>query len=77
MSDDIYKLRQEELVRLFHDDKVCPKCLGCGLIANDDEGSSWLEWLAIPPPSNLMVQIGAVKPIRCPECAGTGGKLLT
>ena len=50
----------------------CPKCEGCGKIANDDEGTPWKHWLDIPLGSSMAVLVGLVKPIDCPECLGEG-----
>ena len=52
--------------------KECPRCLGCGRIADSEEGEPWEMWEALPPGSNLAVRLGLVKPITCPECDGTG-----
>lgn len=56
-----------------HKDKtLCDQCLGCGKIANSDDGESWLYWLNLEPPANLAVTIGLVKPLPCPTCGGAG-----
>ena len=50
----------------------CAKCAGCGKIANDDDGTAWVHWLALPLESSMAVLAGIVRPIPCPECGGTG-----
>lgn len=50
----------------------CEKCWGTGLLANDDDQSAWWQWAQLPPPSNLAVVIGLVKPVACHVCGGTG-----
>ncbi len=50
----------------------CPACNGCGKIANDDDGTPWMYWEELAPPSNLAVTMGIVKPITCTRCAGRG-----
>lgn len=50
----------------------CGKCAGCGQIANDDDGTPWKYWAELPPPSNLAVTLGLVRPQTCPACNGTG-----
>lgn len=54
------------------DPKRCPRCQGCGKIANDDDGSPWTAWENLPPGSAAAVKMGIVKPIQCPECGGVG-----
>jgi len=51
---------------------VCKACDGCGEIADTEEGEAWWAWKTLPPVSQFAVTIGAVKPIPCPECKGTG-----
>lgn len=46
----------------------CNRCAGCGQIANDEEGTPWKYWEEIPPPSNIAVTLGIVRPIPCPDC---------
>jgi hypothetical protein len=53
------------------DDK-CPRCAGCGKIANTEDGQAWTHWLALPLASSLAVAWGIVKPIACPVCSGSG-----
>lgn len=52
--------------------KTCPRCLGCGRIANTPEGEPWSQWEHLPPGSNLAVATGLVAPIACPTCWGRG-----
>ncbi len=47
----------------------CPKCEGCGQIANSDDGEPWSFWERLPEASNLAVRLGIVRPIPCPLCA--------
>jgi hypothetical protein len=50
----------------------CERCYGDGRIADDDDGTAWAVWQALPAQSNLAMTLGWVKPIPCPECNGTG-----
>ncbi len=52
--------------------KQCPKCLGCGKIASDEDQTPWVEWTKLPASSMLAVITGAVRPLQCPRCGGTG-----
>lgn len=51
---------------------ACPRCDGCGKLANDDEGTPWSRWLDLPLKSSIAVQMGLVRPVVCPVCGGTG-----
>ena len=35
--------------------KKCPRCAGCGRIANDDEGTPWCYWEELPLKSSIAV----------------------
>ena len=50
----------------------CPRCRGCGRIADSADGEPWSMWAELPPPENLAVVLGVVKPIPCPACGGSG-----
>lgn len=56
---------------------ACRRCAGCGQIATDDDGTPWCYWAEIPPPSNLAVTLGLVRPVPCPACDGLGAKPVT
>jgi hypothetical protein len=51
--------------------RPCPRCEGCGQIANSDDGEPWTVWEELPPGSDLAVRVGLVRPITCPGCRGT------
>lgn len=53
------------------EDVKCPKCDGCGQIANDDEQTPWHFWEKLPPGSDLSVKMGLVQPLPCPDCKGS------
>ena len=53
-------------------EEKCMKCDGCGKITNDDDGSPWSLWEAMPFESKVVVRMGLVKPLKCPKCNGTG-----
>lgn len=55
-------------------ENACPRCEGCGKIASDDEGTPWTFWAGLPAGSDLAVRMGLVRPLPCPDCAGTGEK---
>lgn len=57
---------------LYENDDSCPRCNGCKQIADGEEGAPWWTWAQLPPPSNMAVVMGIVKPIPCPACNGTG-----
>ena len=50
----------------------CPKCHGCGQIADTDREEPWADWLALPMQSAAAVLLGVIKPRACPRCAGSG-----
>jgi len=50
----------------------CPKCEGCGKIANTDDQEPWTYWEELPPSAKVAVQMGLVHPVPCPACNGTG-----
>lgn len=52
----------------------CPRCAGCGKIANTEDGEAWTHWLALPLQSSAAVLMGIVRPIVCPACSGSGKK---
>lgn len=52
--------------------KACPKCDGCGRVANTDDEESWSQWASLPPGSNAAVVAGIVKPKLCDTCGGSG-----
>jgi RecJ-like exonuclease len=53
-------------------ERPCPRCDGCGQIADSDDGEPWTAWTSLPVQSALAVVMGMVKPIPCPECDGAG-----
>lgn len=60
------------VITIYQGDNRCQRCLGWKQVANSDEGESWKYWAELPPPSNLMVQVGLVYPLTCPRCEGSG-----
>lgn len=50
----------------------CKKCMGCGRLADSEDGEPWKLWEDLPPGSDIAVQMGLVKPVLCPDCGGTG-----
>lgn len=57
------------------DDASCPRCLGCGQLADSDDREPWTMWQDLPPGSDLAVRLGIVRPVPCGHCSGTGKKL--
>ncbi len=55
-------------------DGNCPRCNGCGYVANDDDGTPWSAWQKLPLESSAAVLMGLVKPVECSACSGTGEK---
>lgn len=51
---------------------ACPKCEGCGRIANSEDGEPWRFWEKLPWGNDAAVRLGYVKPIPCPCCGGSG-----
>jgi len=49
--------------------KDCPKCGGCGQVANTDDQEPWTVWAELPVQSALAVVLGIVRPIPCPKCS--------
>lgn len=50
----------------------CSRCDGCGQIANDENGSPWTYWERLPEASKLAVRMLIVRPLKCPDCEGSG-----
>ena len=50
----------------------CPRCRGCGQIADSQDGEPWSMWLEMPLQSALAVLAGIVRPLPCPRCDGVG-----
>lgn len=50
----------------------CARCDGCGEIANDEDGTPWNAWEALPEQSKVAIRLGLVKPLPCPVCHGGG-----
>lgn len=50
----------------------CPRCEGCGQLADTDDREPWTAWTSLPLQSSMAVLLGAVKPIPCDQCGGTG-----
>ncbi len=50
----------------------CPRCEGCGKLADSDDREPWTVWENLPLRSAGAVLLGLVKPIECPDCSGTG-----
>lgn len=55
-----------ETVSIQEPSPPCPKCQGCGQVANTPNQEPWSEWLGL----SLTVMGGIVKPIPCPMCRG-------
>lgn len=49
----------------------CMRCRDCGQIASGEEGAPWITWLEMPLHSAAAVVMGLVRPIPCPDCAGS------
>jgi len=50
----------------------CPRCNGCGKIANSDDGEPWTVWENLPENAKVAVRLGLVGPVTCPDCGGSG-----
>ena len=50
------------------EEQPCPKCLGCGQVADTDDQTPWSLWLKPPLESSQAAVSGLVKPIPCPRC---------
>lgn len=50
----------------------CPRCDGCGQVANTDDAEPWTAWTSLPPGSDIAVRMGLVRPLICPACHGGG-----
>lgn len=53
-------------------DQECPRCLGCGQLADSDDREPWSMWTNLPLQSSAAILLGWVKPITCDECDGSG-----
>lgn len=54
-------------------EKPCPKCEGCGQVADTDDQEPWTFWLKLPLESAAAVLMGLVNPIPCPVCSSAPG----
>ena len=50
----------------------CPRCDGCGKLADTEQKEPWTQWTSMPLHSSMAVLSGIVKPIPCPDCGGSG-----
>jgi|GEM_PF-5683354 len=50
----------------------CPKCNGCGKVADTEDQEPWTVWAALSLQSAAAVLAGIVRPRPCPLCGGTG-----
>lgn len=50
----------------------CPGCLGGLQVANDPQHTPWLVVLELPLKACPDVISGAIRPITCPQCNGSG-----
>ena len=50
----------------------CPRCDGCGQLADTENREPWTAWTSLPLKSAPAVLLGAVKPVPCDVCGGTG-----
>ena len=50
----------------------CPRCDGCGKIADSEDGEPWSVWTSLPLNAAAAVIAGLVKPLTCPDCDGSG-----
>lgn len=52
--------------------QLCPKCNGCGRVADTESQEPWSVWEDLPLKSSHAVIAGVVNPITCSRCGGTG-----
>jgi hypothetical protein len=64
-----------DIVVLYDGEDACELCLGWKRVDDGEEPVSWKAWAEIPPPHNIAVQLGLVRPVECPRCEGTGIEL--
>jgi hypothetical protein len=50
----------------------CQRCDGCGRLADTDAREPWSAWENLPVKSAFAVIVGAVRPVPCDVCGGTG-----
>lgn len=55
----------------------CPRCEGCGKLANSDDQEPWTFWENLPVKSAAAVIMGLVKPVPCYACQGSGNATAT
>src|SRR5688572_24317650 len=48
--------------------KPCPRCDGCGQLADTPEAEPWTAWTALPVRSAAAVTLGVVRPVTCDAC---------
>jgi len=54
------------------EERVCPRCAGCGKVANTPTGEPWSDWTDLPLHAAAGVIVGLVRPVPCPACGGRG-----
>ena len=50
----------------------CPRCEGCGKLADTEDREPWTDWTSLPVASATALLMGLVKPVDCDECQGSG-----
>lgn len=57
---------------MVKDKRKCPKCTGCGKVADSADEEPWSAWLSLPLAASVAVLAGIVMPKICPLCGGSG-----
>lgn len=71
-TPDYYRAREKALAILKQRGYFCPRCAGCGKLADTDDREPWKYWLEMPLQNAVAVVMGIVKPIDCDRCNGLG-----
>lgn len=71
---DINEFRRQRIAQ-WPLGRKCGRCDGCGRVAMNSSGElmePWTAWEELPPGSDFAVRVGLVKPVKCPDCEGSG-----
>jgi DnaJ-class molecular chaperone len=60
-----------DLIKVYEGKDACQQCLGWKRV-DDGEQLSWKYWAELPAQSRIAIELGFIKPVKCPRCNGLG-----